>query len=324
MPTDYYDTIYQKKINYDGSNLQEKAITRGLQEFDRYLATTPTRQEVLRNGKSIYVSVQRSHQTLVGDRYEKDILGKLEDNLKVGDIFEWADEKWIILTQQRLSIPSHFRGKIRLCNYYLKWNHGGQIYETPGHIITSRAFALEEGQKAGLVWEEGNMVVLAIVPSNIETNTITRYNRFILKGRAWRVVSTDILSIDNLIFIRLEEDQINLATDDLENGLADKYRPDAETSELIEGHIYDIVGPAKLVSNQIGTYTGTSDGETAASVIFSIDDEDLAVLNAESTTNPISIRANNKGLVGVFNITCEFVDTGKIVTRNIKVTSMWG
>jgi len=324
MPTDYYRQVYQKQLDYAGENLQGKAVTRGIKEFERYLTTAPTRQEVLKNDEPLYVSIQRSHQTLVGDRYEKDLLARLEDNLQIGDILEWSDEKWIILTQNRLAIPSHFKGKIRLCNYYLKWNYSGIIYETPGHIITSRAFALEEGQKAGLTWEEGAMVVLAIVPSNEETNTINRYTRFILKNKAWRVVSTDTLSVDNLLFIRLEEDQINLATDDLENNIADKYVPDEDHEETIEGYVYVIDGSAKLVSNQTSQYTAKIDGEIVENVVFSIDITDLAILTVENTVNPTSVKANSSGLVGEFNLTCEFVNTGKTIIKPIKVTSLWG
>ena len=324
MPTEYYREVYQKQLNYTGTNLQEKAISRGIKEFEKYLAVAPTRQEVLKNGQSFYISVQKSQQTLVGDRYEKDILGRIADNWCIGDIFEWAEENWIIISENRLAVPNHFKGKIRLCNHYLKWNYDGEIYQTPGHIITSRAFAMEEGQKAGITWDVGSMVVLAIVPSNIQTNTISRYNRFIVKNKAWQVVSTDTLSVEKLMFIRLEEDQINLATDDLENEIADKYIPDEDNEELIEGHVYSIDGVPKLISNQTSEYTGKIDGQVASSVVFSIDDIVLANLIVANTSNPVSIKANSLGLIGEFVLSCEFITTGKVITRTIKVVSIWG
>jgi hypothetical protein len=324
MPTDYYRQVYQKKLNYTGENLQEKAVSRGIKEFERYLAITPTRQEVLRNNDCLYVSIQKSQQTAVGDRYEKDILGKIEDKWSVGDIFDWADEKWIIISQNRLTVPNHFKGKIRLCNRYLKWNYNGEIYQSPGHIITSRAFAIEEGQKANITWEEGSMVVLATLPSNSQTNTINRYSRFIINNKAWRVVNTDSLSVDNLLFIRLEEDQINLAKDDLENEIADKYIPDESNENLIEGFIYSIDGPMKLVSNQTGEYIAKMDGEIASNVVFSVSDTTLADLIVENSINPTSIKANTQGIVGEFNIICQFIDTNKTISITVKVTSLWG
>ncbi len=324
MVTDYYRDVYNKKLDYKGESLKSKNVTNGIKAFERYLETTPTRQQIIRNDETLFVAIQKSQQTLVGDRYEKDILGSLSDNFKIGDIFEWEDEKWIIITENRLTIPTHFKGKIRLCNYSLKWNHQHHLYEIPGHIITSRAFALEEGQKAGLTWEEGGMVVQAIIPKNQQTLTITRNKRFILKEQAWRVVSIDILSVDNLLFIRLEEDKINLATDDMEQGIADKYIQQDDTGEIIEGKVYTIEGPDKLVSNQTGQYYAKEDEILSTSVLFSIDDPILASLISSSVSNPIEIKSNSQGITGKFILSCEFVETGVVITKEIRVTSLWG
>lgn len=330
MVTNYYDNIYRQKLEHKGENLSHKAVSRGKQEFERYLATTPTRQSLkllepplYNDGELFYASIQGpSSQNVVADRYEKNILGSLNDNLKIGDIFQWKDENWIILTQERLSIPTHFKGKIRVCNHFLKWNVQGDIYKVPGHIITSRAFALDEGQKAGLLFDEQGMVVQAVVPQNEITNTINRYHRFILKNKAWKVVNIDCLSVDKLIFIRLEEDQIDRARDDLENGIADKYYPQPETKELIEGYTYTVEGPARLVWNQKGQYDVYQDNDL-------VDYNDISVNIIESdmadiiTNNPIIIKANSNGLVG--NFTIEFVIFGtKTITKEVRVTSLWG
>ena len=327
MVTNYYNSVYRKKVKHEGSSWKEKAVNQGTRDFNRYLAVTPTRQEVFLNDAtiSIGVSIQNSMQNLVGDRYEKNILGSLEDNLKTGDLINWNDDYWLIVTEERLVIPTHFKGKIRFCNHYLKWNDQGNIHTIPAHIITSRAFALNEGQKAGLTYEEGGMVVLAMLPHNEKTATISRYHRFIIKERAWRVVSTDVLSVDNLMFIRLEEDQINLAKDDLIEGIADRYVPDEEIIEEIEGYVYGIIGEDQIVSNQSAEYVAIRDGETEGlSVIFSVDDPVLATLVVENTENPTIIKANSSGIVGTVSLSCEFVDTGQVITKFIKVTSLWG
>jgi hypothetical protein len=327
MVTDYYNNVYRKKVNHKGSSLKEKAVDRGVRDFNKYLAVTPTRQEVFLNDSiiAIGVSIQNSMQNLVGDRYEKNILGSLDDNLKIGDLIKWNDDYWLIVTEERLVIPTHFKGKIRFCNHYLKWNHQGIVHNVPAHVITSRAFALSEGQKAGLTFEEGGMVVLAMLPHNEVTTTISRYHRFIIKERAWKVVSTDILSVDNLMFIRLEEDQINLAKDDLNEGIADRFRPGEDTSQEIEGYVYEITGEDKIVSNQSSEYIATRDGETEGiSVVFSIDDPVLATLAVENTENPTIVKANSSGIVGTVTLSCEFIDTGQTITKSIKVTSLWG
>ena len=56
MVTDYYRSVYQQKVNHAGENLGEKAINRGKFEFERYLATTPTRQQLSRLIAPTYIT----------------------------------------------------------------------------------------------------------------------------------------------------------------------------------------------------------------------------------------------------------------------------
>jgi len=329
MVTDYYRNVYQQKVTHLGANLRDKGINRGKDEFERYLATTPTRQQLSRliapyytTSHKIYAAIiGPSGQNLVADRYEKLILGSLDDNWAIGDIFTWSGENWIVLTQERLTIPTHFKGKVRFCNYYLKWNEQGDIYQVPGHVITSRAFALEEGQKAGLTWDEQAMVIQAILPSNEITRTISRYHRFIIKGKAWQVVSTDELSVENLLFVRLEEDQINRATDDVENEIADKYIPVPDTTETIAENVYSLDGEHTVFWNKTTNYTGYINGNIDATATFEIIETDLAIIT--NTTNPAIVKVNSTGLTGNFTLICRF-STGEELTKIVKVTSLWG
>ncbi len=331
MVTDYYRNIYQSKISHHGDNLGNKAISRGIDEFRRYLATTPTKQTLLRllpskfeDGDYIHAAiVGPAQQNVVADRYEKLILGDVQDNWAVGNLFKWHEEHWIIISQEKLTIPTHFKGKVRFCNHYLKWNIGSHIYQIPGHVITSRAFALEEGQKAGLTWDEQAMVIQAILPSTEITRTIKRYHRFLIKDKAWRVVSTDELSVENLLFIRLEEDQINKATDDLENGIADKYTPDAITEDIIGEHEYSINGSVKLYWNGSSQYSANLDGELDDDVSFEILDTTLATIVGSAEDNPVTIKANNQGITGDVLLRCTFSDN-HVLEKSIRIVSLWG
>ena len=324
MTSEYLNTAYHTKVNHLGGNLRDSSIEVGTREFERYLANTPTRQEVRNKNNDItYIAIQKSQQTVVGDRYEKTMLGRLEDEWAIGDLFEWENSYWIIITREQLTIPTHFKGKIRECNHYLKWNNQNQIYQTPGHIITSRAYALEEGQKAGITYEEGSMVVLGIVPANEETLTIKRYNRFIIKGKAWRVVSTDNLSVQNLIFIRLEEDQINHATDDLEAEIADKYISETESEIDQEGFLYSIQGDNFIIWNQTVEYTAYIDDDIADNVIFSLSNAEIVSLINQTTDNPIQLKGNSQGITGTVILSCKFSETVTL-TKEIKIKSYWG
>ena len=335
MPTDYFNNVYTKKLDHKGDSWRGKALNRGVEEFERYLAVTPTRQDLKRLLPPFYEEFEHVHaaitnpsgQSMVGDRYELQLAGSLTDNWQVGDLFQWHDDKWIVLTQEMLAVPTYFKGKVRLCNYYLKWQTGEeQIYEVPGHIITSRAFALEQSQKSGIVWDEQAMVITAIVPQNDATKLIKRYQRFIIKNKAWSVVNTDLLSVSNLLFIRLEEDQINRATDDLDNGIADKWVSpgnDSVSNEYDEA-IYEIRGNPSIIWNGKETYTIYRNNTI-------VDSEDIAEISVDepllATTlnhaNPVEVRANSDGKTGEFNLICTFT-TGHTINKPIRIRSLWG
>ena len=331
MVTDYYRQVYSQKINHHGGSLQDKAVGRGIQEFKRYLATTPTAHDITRlhppsfaEGDQIRASITGpSSKNLVADRMEQNLMGDLDDGWVIGDIFTWNEEHWIVISQERLTIPTHFKGKIRFCNHYLKWNIGNQIYQVPGHVITSRAFALEEGQKSGIIWDELAMVIQAIIPSNEVTRTIKRYQRFIIKGRAWQVVSTDQVSVDNLLFVRLEEDQINRATDDIDNEIADRYVPSPTTEEITEAHEYRIDGPHKMYWNGTGEFTAYLDQGIDNVQSFALSDIELASIESEANGNPVIIRANSKGYTGNVVLTCTFSDDFTL-EKIIQIVSLWG
>jgi len=340
MVSNYYNGAYQKKMSHLGENLGTRAVIRGKQEFQRYLATTPTRKEVFILEppdyekadcfKSYYLAIQTTSQSSTGDRYEKIALGSLDDNWKVGNIIEWMEQKWIILTQENLVIPTHFKGKIRLCNHSLKWRDDeGQIYSVPAHILTSGSLALDEGQKGGVLFEAGGIVILAILPSTSYSENIKRYDRFIIKNQAWKVVGIDAVSVDTLLFIRLEEDQINLATDKIDyddstNSIADYYKVTEDDSEVVGPHTYSINGPSSIIWNQTANYEALIDGESASVVSFEIAETDLATLITAAYDNPAIVTANSSGLVGTFNLSCTFDGLVTPVQKSIKVVSLWG
>lgn len=341
MVTDYYNNVYRKKLSYSGENLGERAVNKGKQEFKRYLDTTPTRQEVFILNppeyeeedcfKQYFVSIQQSHQTNVGDRYEKLILGSLDDNWEVGKVIKWIDERWIILIEEKLVIPTHFKGRIRLCNRNLKWRDDeGQVHSVPAHILTSGSLALDEGQKGGVLFEEGGITLSATIPKTSYTRTISRYDRFIIKNQAWRVVGIDKVSVDNLLFLRLEEDQINSAVDRIDydnpnNSIANYYRIDEDDGVVVDSHTYSINGPNSIIWNQTVSYEALIDGQTAEiEVSFSMAETNLAILTTAAQINPAIVKANTEGLVGTFTLTCSFEGLLTPIEKDIKVVSLWG
>lgn len=224
----YLNTAYATRVGYYPSK-KEKIVNDGKSNFHKYLNSTPTK-EIIEIGEEGYteeyfVSIQTSRHSETGERYEKIILADLDTPLGVGVIFKWQSKNnhWIIITKDIDSIETHFKGKIRECNHILNWNG----YSCHAHIVTNsiRAAGLVESISSSLAISEPGLRVLAVVPKNEITLMIKREQRFLFENTAWRVISIDDVSSNNLRIIRFTEDIIDRSRDDLSSNITIPYAP---------------------------------------------------------------------------------------------------
>lgn len=138
-----------------------------------------------------------------------------------GGIVDWKNDKWMVTLTDEMS-DIYRRGAIRRCATSLKWidDEGKLIEEWISFKMDSPAnFGLEE-RKIILFPNERRQLMLRL---NDDTRKINKNQRFILDGRAWSVMSIDRLSVDNIMYLVLDEDQNVLPDDNLELGVANYY-----------------------------------------------------------------------------------------------------
>lgn len=110
---------------------------------------------------------------------------------------------------------------IRRCNHNLKWYDANRILRNEPCIIdyfklaAMRDFLIENSNMA-IPDKKCNI----ILQNNIVTNVINYNQRFIFNNTAWQVIGFDRVTYPGLITLNLEQHQINTATDDLVNEIA--------------------------------------------------------------------------------------------------------
>lgn len=323
MSNDYLNTAYKARVLHLGSTDKEKIVNGGIRSFERYLARAATKQTITLNNEKITVSIQDSRQDVLGQRYEKLILAPLDSNLDVGDVFEWENSDWIMLTKYSLSIKTHIKGNIRKCEHTLKWYSGEELLETTAHIINNRGVGESESTSLGIVSTDPSLVIVAIVPSDEDTLTIKRGHRFIIDGQAWKVSSIDDTSAKKLRIITMKEDVIDMSRDKIGEDVADAYITDDTGKVVVDEVEYSIEGSSTISWGQSAEYVAKIDNELAEDIEFVISNLDLATFVTDHTDNPVELIANTEGIVGEFNLTVEFTES-IVVNKIIKVVSLWG
>ncbi len=323
--SDYFERVYKPRNEHNITSDKNQVVAKGIRQFERYLYRAATKETIVYNEQELLVSIQTTSQDEVGQRSEKIILAPLDTGLGVGSIFEWGDDNWLILTVEKLSIPTHIKGKIRYCNHVLKWYNGPTLLECPAHVITNRGVGIDEGTTGGLITVEPSLVIVAIVPYTDDTSSIKRDQRFIIDSVPARVTSIDDVSVQQLRIITMKEDIVDMGRDIPDDSIADVYVADTETGQVeVDDVVYAIEGSKSIVWNQSSNYTAKIDDDIAANVVFTGLHDDLAMVVSEETENPAEIVANNNGIVGNFSLQCYFVDQDITVIKIINIVSLWG
>jgi hypothetical protein len=114
---------------------------------------------------------------------------------------------------------------VRRCNYTLKWyNDAKTLLQEPCIVDYYKFTARNSGNISESQYQKiGEAYKYIFLQDNTESHKIYRDRRFIIDRRAYKVVNSDSITKLGLYILTVEEHQINTATDDVTNGIADAY-----------------------------------------------------------------------------------------------------
>jgi len=201
-----------------------------------------------------------------------------KEEIKRGDLINWDNEYWLIISEIGQKRYSYYKGIIQKCNYNIKFNFQGTIKEFPA-IVDSKVFDTETNQFFSV--PAGKIVVT--MQSNVDSENINIGQRFIKMKNAWKVTGIDRTN-NGLLMLWCDLDSI-ISSDDLVNEIANAgdyiYTleiTNGETSSIQEGSTLQLNVVVKLNGNVV----------TDKTVTFSCDNPSIATVDENGLVTAIS------------------------------------
>ncbi|HZK70995.1 MAG TPA: hypothetical protein VFD03_05675, partial [Clostridia bacterium] len=241
--------------------------------------------------------------------YYDDKIIRCKCQVKTGDIIEYNNLKYIIISQIDKNVNS-YKAKIRKCNYSIAFNFNGNIKWFDA-LIETKVMDTDSNQYMTLA--AGKIKVS--LQDNANSRDIILSKRFINTGRAWEVAGIDKAS-KGLIILTADL-TATITDDDLVNEIADRWK-----FEIVHTYVLNINnGAAMNVSlndiaqlNIILTDNGIAMNPLPALTFLSSDSNIVAV-------------DNNGKLMGInpgnATITCQMINNTSVLdTIDISVVEI--
>lgn len=133
-------------------------------------------------------------------------------NVDVGSIVRWERTKseWLI-TLQDYNIEDYFKCEIWKINQYIKWkDETGKINLAKVYAqgpVESRA-KYDDTRSVSIVGKPNDTVEITMSAKDYN-NGIKKFNRLLIKNKAWKIQVIDDISSDNIVRLSMVEDYIN-------------------------------------------------------------------------------------------------------------------
>lgn len=201
-----------------------------------------------------------------------------KEEIKRGDLINWDNEYWLIISEIGQKRYSYYKGIIQKCNYNIKFNFQGTIKEFPA-IVDSKVFDTETNQFFSV--PAGKIVVT--MQDSVDSENIALNQRFISMKNAWKVSGIDRTK-NGLLMLYCDLDTIT-ASDDVVNEVANAgdyvYTleiTNGDSANIQEGNTLQLTTVVKLNGNIV----------TDKAIIFSCDNTLVATVDETGLITGIS------------------------------------
>ena len=288
---------YKTRVNSSiGSSLKEYVKGQVRTNLDIFLEKSQYGMDVIINGKQERIGIMTGSMTDIRD--EVLVLSK-PDILKMGTLFEWEDEFWVVVKREARVIKESFYGTAYRCNVDLKW------VDKNGNLISQKAYA--KGRGMGSILVENKYTDPPIMSRDVDTpiTVITQRNleleqdmRFLFNGQPYRVTFIDNLSIDGTTILGMYDDILHDG-DDVVNNVADYAKYNYTIELKFEPDVILKVGEPFTVTYDI-LYGGVL-GESKDVILQADDDlctiDGLTITPIEATDIPVKVVSSTNELI---------------------------
>jgi len=256
-----FSTSYRRKQKVLGDNRVTRNYNRQLEEFNLFYRDTLTRHNCIIDGvptQAVFQDHSQSNNKDLSD--DKYVVVPNSVEVGVGSYIEWANETWMVFTEEYKTIPTHQQLKIKHTNRRLKWltNKNSKLICNfgkgwPAYVQNQTLYTLGvsfSGQNIAVA----NAKMSVYIKDVPETRAITVGTRLWIAGQVYKVEFADYVSRPGLVNWLLDEDTKNDETDNAGLEIADYWQSGAKDAENVGNKGNDDTIPA-------GDHDSHSEGE---------------------------------------------------------------
>ena len=236
---------YKNRVHFKGNTKRDYVNTKVKESIDSIVDNSQYGFTIKVNGEEHDVAILSTRST---QDYERaNVIAHNDAGLDRGSLFEWNNEKWIVLQKMFRPEQPGFNGYAYKCTGELKWiDKDGKLQIRPGYINSGRTtnsltYTPDVNYKFDdIILRDTDWSMIAAVQQDL---TLHAEMRFIIKGKAYRVTNVDNVSIENVSILSMVDDKLK-DDDDILNGIASS--PEYTIN-------LDVVSPIKLYAGDIKT-----------------------------------------------------------------------
>lgn len=291
--------------------------------FDNF-EQNPSYRVVEHEGRT--VGVHMIDDGVRGNMVYRKVIAKPPIQLKTGDYISTTyGGIWLCINEDDLL---YNKTSFVLCNKTIKWiNKSNILIEKP--CIVSAKTLYTTGVKDEKIIQIPDGMVGIQLPYDDDTKQLNRGDAFVFNKAKYLITFYNEVEFPGLLILICQEENINHATDDAENEIANRWDADKndrlgeniESPNPPEGTlVYSIIGNDQLRNGQTSTYSviKTSDGvELGGTFEFVISDEMLATI-IESNNNTCKVKASTQQ-TGEVMLTVTDLDTSTQTNKTIQI-----
>ncbi len=211
-----FATSYRRKQRVIGDNRVNRNYNRQLEGFNLYYKDTLTKHDCIIDGvptQAVFQDHSQSNNKDLSD--DKYVVVPNSVEVGVGSYIEWADETWMVFTEEYKTIPSHQQLKIKHTNRRLKWltNKNSKLICNfgkgwPAYVQNQTLYTLGvsfSGQNIALA----NAKMSVYIKDVPETRAVKVGTRLWIAGQVYKIEFADYVSRPGLVNWLLDEDTKN-------------------------------------------------------------------------------------------------------------------
>lgn len=261
--------LYKSRLEINGTSFKDRQVNSVVDAINSNFVNNPSYFEVSINGSETLTGVQvvdNSSNAASKIDYIRKIIMKPSDIISVGDIVDWNNKKWLVITAEQFS-DIYWYGMMQESNNTLKYYKNSVLFTVPC-VIDNQTRLYSLGQDSNKYISIVSDEIIVYIPNNTDTENIKVDDVFKIGRRNYVVMTVQDVIMNGLLVLKMEvtvEEPITEEDNPIPENIISISPIDSTINKgstkifnaivTIDGVINDTERTIWIITNKDGTYT---------------------------------------------------------------------